>query len=123
MGEPELAVAVMAGAQDLRLVVGLLLALHGDGRWAAHQGRAEAGGVLLALPSGEAWQFSAEPLRPELEDSAFFAAAEGTRRTTQIVLRLDTAATPKVRWRFERAPQAPAREAGRKSAAEPPPLP
>ena len=85
--------------------------------------RIEAGGVLLALPSGEAWQFSAERLRPELEDSAFFAAAEGMRRTTQIVLRLDTAASATVRWRFERVPPAPAREAGRKSAAEPPPLP
>jgi uncharacterized heparinase superfamily protein len=83
----------------------------------------EAGSVLLALPSGEAWQFSAERLRPELEDSAFFAAAEGMRRTTQIVLRLDTAASATVRWRFERVPPAPAREAGRKSAAEPPPLP
>ena len=83
----------------------------------------EAGGVLLALPSGEAWQFSAERFRPELEDSAFFAAAEGMRRTTQIVLRLDSAASATARWRFERVPPAPAREAGRKSAAEPPPLP
>ena len=42
MGEPELAVSVMAGAQDLRLVVGLILALDGDRRRAAHQRRAEA---------------------------------------------------------------------------------
>jgi uncharacterized heparinase superfamily protein len=58
--------------------------------------------AALVLPNGEAWQFWGEGAAPTIEDSVFFAASEGARRTQQIVLAFDAAKTPRVAWRFER---------------------
>lgn len=66
--------------------------------------------VLLALPGGERWQFSAEAGRIGIEESVFFAAPEGARRAAQIVL--VAAAADGARWRFERLDEAHAAGAG-----------
>ena len=79
--------------------------------------RVEGGAVLLVLPSREAWQFAAEGVDAGLEESVFFAGSDGMRRTEQIVLNLDTAATPQVRWRFERLPRSPERDESRHAEA------
>jgi uncharacterized heparinase superfamily protein len=64
--------------------------------------------VTLALP-GEAWEFEVSAGEAWLEDSVFFSAMDGARRTEQIVLRLHPAETPSVTWRLERV--SPATEA------------
>jgi uncharacterized heparinase superfamily protein len=70
--------------------------------------RAEGGRIVsLMLPNREAWRFEAAPTEPQIEDSVFFSATEGPRRTQQIVLKYRLAATPSVRWRFERLDRAP----------------
>jgi uncharacterized heparinase superfamily protein len=79
--------------------------------------RVEGGAVLLVLPNREAWQFTAEGVDAGLEESVFFAGSDGMRRTEQIVLALDTAATPQVRWRFERLPRSPERGEARRAEA------
>lgn len=62
----------------------------------------EGEGALLALPSGEVWAFEASGLTVALEESIFFAAADGRRRTSQLVIEFDAAATPKIIWRIAR---------------------
>ena len=62
----------------------------------------EGEGALLALPSGEVWAFEASGLSATLEESVFFAAADGRRRTSQLIVEYDAAATPKITWRFSR---------------------
>lgn len=58
--------------------------------------------VMITLANRETWEFDAEArLEPEIEESIFFAASEGGRRTGQIVLRLQPDETV-VRWRFRR---------------------
>jgi uncharacterized heparinase superfamily protein len=80
--------------------------------------RAQAGRVvMLILPNREAWQFEADPGVAQLEDSAFFSATDGTRRTEQIVLIVKPAETPSVRWRFERLTRAPETAARQGEAA------
>jgi len=65
--------------------------------------RAQGGRVvMLVLPNQEAWQFTATPADPDVEDSVFLAAPDGMRRTEQIVLSLRPSETPSVQWRFER---------------------
>jgi uncharacterized heparinase superfamily protein len=72
---------------------------------------------MLILPNREAWQFEADPGVAQLEDSAFFSATDGTRRTEQIVLIVKPAETPSVRWRFERLTRAPETAARQGEAA------
>lgn len=62
----------------------------------------EGEGALLALPSGEVWAFEASGLSVALEESVFFAAADGRRRTSQLIVEYDAAAAPKITWRFAR---------------------
>ena len=45
--------------------------------------------VMLVLPNGQSWAFEADGLPLALEESVFFAAADGLRRTEQIVVRLE----------------------------------
>jgi len=69
--------------------------------------------VMLVLPSREAWQFEVDRGEALLEESVFFSSTNGTRRTEQIVLTVDPAETPSLRWRFVRlapAAQTAARE-------------
>lgn len=75
----------------------------------------EEGTILLTLPNGEEWRFSAWGAELHLEESVFFAASEGARRTEQIVLVARTDAPEGVRWRVERL--MPAREAALPAAA------
>jgi uncharacterized heparinase superfamily protein len=63
----------------------------------------EGEGVLLALPDGEIWLFAAEGQFAVLEESIFFAAPSGPRRSEQIVLRLGERAGARVNWSFIRA--------------------
>ncbi len=62
----------------------------------------EGTGALLALPSGEVWSFEAAGLPLVLEESLFLASADGRRRTEQIVVAYDAAATPRITWRIHR---------------------
>ena len=59
-------------------------------------------GVLLALPTGEAWIFHASGLPLTLEESVFFAAADGPRASMQIVIRGNAATQPEARWVLDR---------------------
>lgn len=58
--------------------------------------------VILRLPSGEGWRFSADqPIG--VEESVALAQSEGPRRTLQMTISLaSSAATPQVSWRLER---------------------
>lgn len=58
--------------------------------------------ALLALASGEVWSFEAGGLPIALEESLFLAASDGRRRTEQLVVAFDAAATPRVSWRLTR---------------------
>jgi uncharacterized heparinase superfamily protein len=70
--------------------------------------RAQGGRVvMLVLPNREAWQFEASVAEAWLEDSVFFSATDGARRTEQIVLRIKLGETPSVSWRFERLARGP----------------
>ena len=60
----------------------------------------EGQGALLALPSGEVWAFEASGLPVTLEESIFFAAADGRRRTSQLIIEFDAATTPRISWRL-----------------------
>jgi uncharacterized heparinase superfamily protein len=64
----------------------------------SHDGRK----IMLLLPDGEAWAFEAPGFLPDLEESVYFATAEGARRTEQIIIPVTTAGTPEVVWRFAR---------------------
>jgi uncharacterized heparinase superfamily protein len=65
--------------------------------------RAQGGRVvMLILPNREAWQFEVSPCEARLEDSVFFSASEGARRTEQIVIPVRLGETSSIRWRFER---------------------
>ena len=59
-------------------------------------------GALLALASGEVWSFEAGSLTIAIEESLFLAAADGRRRTEQLVVAFDAAATPRIAWRLNR---------------------
>jgi uncharacterized heparinase superfamily protein len=65
--------------------------------------RAQTGqAAMLVLPNGEAWRFDASAPELRIEESVFFAAPHGMRRTEQIVLAVRPAETAIVRWSFER---------------------
>lgn len=83
--------------------------------------RSQAGRiVMLMLPNREAWQFEVSHAEVWLEDSVFFSATDGARRTEQIVLTIDPAETSSVRWRFERLARTP-EQAVTQREAEPTP--
>lgn len=67
----------------------------------------EGEGALLALPSGEVWEFEASGLAVTIEESIFLAAADGKRRTEQLTISFDAAVTPQVTWRLTRVGTAP----------------
>ncbi len=58
--------------------------------------------VLLDLPNGRTWTFSAGGLPTVIEESIFFAAPDGARASEQIVVSGGFNALPAVSWRFER---------------------
>lgn len=64
--------------------------------------RAEDGGIGMAARAGMAWLFDCGDVRPDIEESIFFAAGGGPRTTGQIVLHLADARGREVAWRFVR---------------------
>jgi uncharacterized heparinase superfamily protein len=56
--------------------------------------------VNLCLPNGEIWVFAADAGAMAIEESGFFAALDGPRRTEQIVLRSATKDLKKIAWSF-----------------------
>jgi uncharacterized heparinase superfamily protein len=56
--------------------------------------------VHLCLPSGEIWVFTADGGAMAIEESGFFAAPDGPRRTEQIVLRSATKEFTTIAWSF-----------------------
>jgi len=56
--------------------------------------------VNLCLPNGEIWIFNADSGAMAIEESGFFAAPDGPRRTEQIVLRAATKELKKIAWSF-----------------------
>jgi uncharacterized heparinase superfamily protein len=74
--------------------------------------------VMLLLPNREAWQFEVSPGTATVEDSVFFSATDGARRTEQIVVTLKLPEAESVRWRFERLAR-PSEGAGRHAEAAP----
>ncbi|MGY2047451.1 heparinase II/III family protein [Methylobacterium sp. JK268] len=65
----------------------------------SREGRA----VRLQGAGDETWLFEADSVDPVIEESVFFAASNGARRTEQIVLHLDVTDGTSVAWRFRRA--------------------
>jgi uncharacterized heparinase superfamily protein len=60
------------------------------------------GAVRLDLPSGVSWRFEVAGQRPVLEESVFYAAADGAGRTQQIVIEAQSSVTREIAWRFTR---------------------
>ncbi|MBV9243992.1 MAG: heparinase II/III family protein [Methylobacteriaceae bacterium] len=58
--------------------------------------------VEIRLPGGEAWLFAAAGMAIETEESIFFAAPDGARRTRQLVVRANFGHMAHVSWSFER---------------------
>jgi uncharacterized heparinase superfamily protein len=60
-------------------------------------------GVMLMMPNKEVWTFSAREDRVELEDDVFLAAAEGPRKTAQIVIHGHARTASRVQWCLQQA--------------------
>ena len=58
--------------------------------------------ILLMCGNGRSWRFICDGWDAIVDESVFFASVSGARRTTQIVLEGDVAATTEVRWRLVR---------------------
>jgi len=81
--------------------------------------------VMLVAPNKEVWTFSVQDGRVELEDSVYLAAADGPRRTAQLVIHGNARATPRVLWTLQQAAPALLATAGttRRTRVEEPRLP
>lgn len=66
--------------------------------------------VDLLLPSGACLQFEAPVFAPALQESLFFAAPEGGRRTQQIVVRGPASRDTPLRWTLSRVESAQPRD-------------
>ena len=66
-------------------------------------GKTEDGtSILIMGGNGIAWKFTCIDIIPQLEESLFFAANSGLRKTKQIVLYGNTKQVSEVRWIFEK---------------------
>ncbi len=63
--------------------------------------------VLLTLPSGEVWVFTADGLDIEIEESVFLSEPNGAMRTSQIVLSGKVPDNPDVAWILHRVETGP----------------
>jgi len=63
-------------------------------------------GVMLMMANKDVWTFTVQEGRVELEDSVYLAAAEGPRRTAQMVIHGHAQSTPRVVWSFQQASSA-----------------
>ena len=67
--------------------------------------REDGWSVDVTLPSGATLRFEADKTPPQLEPACYFAAPEGPRATTAIVLHGEAAQGARLRWSFEVAPK------------------
>jgi len=58
--------------------------------------------ILMELPGGERWEFEADSLEVELEESILFTEARGSRGTDQIVIHGLVQHAPNVTWQLQR---------------------
>lgn len=58
--------------------------------------------LVLAAEGGDHWMFTATEVEPEIEESIYFAALGGPRRSRQIVLQFSARGVPEVRWQLIR---------------------
>ena len=58
--------------------------------------------VLVGCPDGQSWRFEADGLPVAVEESIFFAASEGSRRTDQIAVHAEVPGLDVVRWSLVR---------------------
>jgi uncharacterized heparinase superfamily protein len=58
--------------------------------------------IIMVQPNGETWGFETNAETVWLEDSMFFAAADGARRTSQIVVAFAAIPGTMVTWSFHR---------------------
>ncbi len=98
-GEDRL-VPVNAGRKKRqRLPFAIRFHLHHTLRAAA---AADGTAVRIAFPSGETWLFEAHGMPVSIEESIFFANAEGPRRIDQIVIHGHVPDVSAVTWSFSR---------------------
>jgi uncharacterized heparinase superfamily protein len=64
----------------------------------------DARGIVLALPNGERWQFTAKGAQTDIEESIFLADPIFRRRCLQIVLSGPCYPSPVVEWSFRKQP-------------------
>src|SRR5262249_51118247 len=76
-------------------------------------------GAMLLLPNKEVWNFNAYEDRVEIEESVYLAAAEGPRRTAQIVIYGRARKVSRVQWTFSVVAASPIGVARRGRAEEP----
>lgn len=62
----------------------------------------ESRAVLLTLPNASLWLFDTPDALISIEESIYFAAADGPRASQQIVIYGDTAQNAKITWSFRR---------------------
>jgi uncharacterized heparinase superfamily protein len=99
IGQERLVVASDVVAQATPLQFVLRFHLHPGVRVQMH---ADERKVELTLPSGALLLFEASNFAPKIEESLFFAAPEGARKTVQIVITGPAAAQMRLRWSFRR---------------------
>ena len=61
-------------------------------------------GAMLMAPNKEVWTFAARDARVEVEEGVYLAAAEGPRRTAQLVIYGSARNMPRVVWSLQAGP-------------------
>ena len=56
----------------------------------------------LETPSRQVWAFTCDEVNPQVEESVYFAAPSGPRKTSQIVLKLNACGIPDLNWSFQK---------------------
>ncbi len=64
--------------------------------------RDNKGRLVLAAPQGDRWTFSCNVVAPTVEESIFFAALGGPRRSRQIVLSFSASQISEAHWHLQR---------------------
>ena len=99
-GEDRLAVAVTGRAAAAPDAYTLRFHLHPS---VSASRTADGRAALLVLPGGQVWTFEAGGLPVAVEESVFFAAPDGARRTEQLTVSSGFRSTPTVAWSFSKA--------------------
>ncbi|MGI9399707.1 MAG: heparinase II/III family protein [Rhizobiaceae bacterium] len=63
--------------------------------------------ILLSCARGQTWRFVCADATPDIEESVLFAVPGGSRRTSQIVLKMPATNAQEIRWLFERQENQP----------------